>query len=38
MPADDAETTLHTVINWARYAEVLAFDGESGMISLDNPG
>jgi NitT/TauT family transport system ATP-binding protein len=38
MPAEDADTTLHTVINWARYAEVLAFDGESGMISLDNPG
>ncbi len=37
MPAEDAETTLHTVINWARYAEVLAFDGETGMISLDNP-
>ncbi|MGA7327297.1 MAG: nitrate/sulfonate/bicarbonate ABC transporter ATP-binding protein [Rhodomicrobium sp.] len=37
MPAEDAETTLHTVINWARYAEVLAFDGETGMISLDHP-
>ncbi|MGO9459938.1 MAG: AAA-associated domain-containing protein, partial [Rhodomicrobium sp.] len=37
MPEADAETTLHTVINWARYAEVLAFDGETGMISLDNP-
>ncbi|ADP71822.1 ABC nitrate/sulfonate/bicarbonate family transporter, ATPase subunit [Rhodomicrobium vannielii ATCC 17100] len=37
MPEDDAERTLHTVINWARYAEVLAYDGETGMISLDNP-
>ncbi len=37
MPEEDAEMTLHTVINWARYAEVLAFDGESGMVSLDNP-
>ncbi len=37
MSEEEAETTLHTVINWARYAEVLAFDGESGMISLDNP-
>jgi len=37
MTEADAETTLHTVINWARYAEVLAFDGETGMISLDNP-
>jgi NitT/TauT family transport system ATP-binding protein len=37
MSEEEAETTLQTVINWARYAEVLAFDGESGMISLDNP-
>jgi NitT/TauT family transport system ATP-binding protein len=37
MSEQDAEITLHTVINWARYAEVLAFDGETGMISLDNP-
>jgi NitT/TauT family transport system ATP-binding protein len=37
MPEDDAEVTLHTVINWARYAEVLAFDGETGMVSLDTP-
>ena len=37
MSEEEAERTLHTVINWARYAEVLAFDGETGMISLDNP-
>lgn len=37
MPEEDAERTLHTVINWARYAEVLAFDGETGMVSLDIP-
>ncbi len=37
MPEEEAERTLHTVINWARYAEVLAFDGESGMVSLDIP-
>ena len=37
MPADYAETTLQAVINWARYAEVFAYDGETGMISLDNP-
>ncbi len=38
MPEEEAERTLHTVINWARYAELLAFDGESGMVSLDIPG
>jgi NitT/TauT family transport system ATP-binding protein len=37
MLEEDAERTLHTVINWARYAELLAFDGESGMVSLDIP-
>jgi NitT/TauT family transport system ATP-binding protein len=37
MSEEEAETTLQTVVNWARYAEVLAFDGETGMISLDNP-
>jgi NitT/TauT family transport system ATP-binding protein len=37
MLEDEAERTLHTVINWARYAELLAFDGESGMVSLDIP-
>ena len=33
MPEEEAERTLHTVINWARYAEVLASNGESGMVS-----
>ena len=37
MPEEEAERTLHTVINWARYAELLAFDGKSGMVSLDIP-
>ena len=37
MPEEEAERTLHTVINWSRYAELLAFDGESGMVSLDIP-
>ena len=37
MPEEEAERTLHTVINWARYAELLAFDGEFGMVSLDIP-
>ncbi len=37
MTSEHAETTLHTVINWARYAEVFAYNGETGMISLDNP-
>ena len=27
-----------TVIEWSRYAEIFAFDANSGHISLDNPG
>mgnify|MGYP005817311937 CR=1 FL=1 len=37
MTPEDAETTLQTLIDWARYAELLAFDGETGTVSLDNP-
>jgi NitT/TauT family transport system ATP-binding protein len=37
MPPEHAETTLQTVVTWARYAELFAYNGESGTISLDNP-
>jgi NitT/TauT family transport system ATP-binding protein len=37
MPAEYADTTLQAVINWSRYAELFAYDGETGTISLDNP-
>jgi NitT/TauT family transport system ATP-binding protein len=33
-----ASEVLKTVIEWSRYAEVFAFDVNSGHISLDNPG
>jgi len=32
-----AEETLDRVINWARYAEIFAYDDESQMFSLENP-
>jgi NitT/TauT family transport system ATP-binding protein len=32
-----AERTLWGVINWARYAEVFAYDEDAGVLSLDNP-
>jgi NitT/TauT family transport system ATP-binding protein len=32
-----AEETLDTLTNWARYAEVFAYDDESQLFSLENP-
>jgi NitT/TauT family transport system ATP-binding protein len=37
MAEEQAERTLRAVISWARYAEVFAYDEESGVFSLDNP-
>ena len=28
---------LETVINWGRYAELFAYDYDSGVLSLENP-
>ncbi|MGA2712535.1 MAG: nitrate/sulfonate/bicarbonate ABC transporter ATP-binding protein [Bryobacteraceae bacterium] len=35
---EDAERTLRTVIRWGRYAEIFAYDDESGTFSLDHAG
>lgn len=32
-----AETILTVVIDWGRYAEILAYDYDTGMLSLENP-
>jgi NitT/TauT family transport system ATP-binding protein len=37
MSEEDAEQTLRAVISWARYAEVFAYDEDSGVFSLENP-
>jgi NitT/TauT family transport system ATP-binding protein len=37
MSPEDAELTLRAVIGWGRYAEVLAYDDDSGTFSLENP-
>jgi NitT/TauT family transport system ATP-binding protein len=37
MSPADAERTLRTVIAWGRYAELFAYDEESGIFSLENP-
>ena len=37
MSEEYAEQTLRTVIIWGRYAEVFAYDEDTGVFSLDNP-
>jgi NitT/TauT family transport system ATP-binding protein len=37
MSSEDAEATLRAVIAWGRYAEVFAYDDDSGTFSLENP-
>jgi NitT/TauT family transport system ATP-binding protein len=37
MSTEDAEHTLRAVTAWGRYAEVFAYDDDSGAFSLENP-
>ncbi len=37
MSIEDAEHTLRAVIAWGRYAEVFAYDDDTGAFSLENP-
>ena len=37
MTEEQADSTLRAVISWARYAELLAYDEDSGVFSLENP-
>jgi len=34
----EAERILKTMIDWARYAEIFAYDFNTGILSLENPG
>jgi len=34
---EEAQRVLETVINWGRYAELFAYDYDSGVLSLENP-
>ncbi len=34
---DESERILRTIIDWGRYAEILAYDYDSGELSLENP-
>jgi NitT/TauT family transport system ATP-binding protein len=37
MTEDAAEETLHTVVSWARFAELFSYDDETETFSLENP-
>jgi NitT/TauT family transport system ATP-binding protein len=37
MTDEQADLTLRSVISWARYGEVFAYDEDAGVFSLDNP-
>jgi NitT/TauT family transport system ATP-binding protein len=37
MPEDYAEETLKTIVSWARYAELFAYDEQTELFSLENP-
>ena len=37
MSNEDAELTMRAVIGWGRYAEMFAYDDDSGTFSLENP-
>jgi NitT/TauT family transport system ATP-binding protein len=37
MSEEAADQTLRSIISWARYGEAFAYDGDSGVFSLDNP-
>ena len=34
---DEADRVLKVIIDWGRYAEMLAYDYDSGILSLENP-
>ncbi|HZT52344.1 MAG TPA: nitrate/sulfonate/bicarbonate ABC transporter ATP-binding protein, partial [Stellaceae bacterium] len=34
---EEAQRVLETVINWGRYAELFAYDYDTGILSLENP-
>lgn len=35
---DEAARVLRTMIDWGRYAEIFAYDFNTGILSLENPG
>jgi NitT/TauT family transport system ATP-binding protein len=37
MAEDQADETIKTIVSWARYAELFAYDEQSELFSLENP-
>ncbi|MFI4937318.1 MAG: nitrate/sulfonate/bicarbonate ABC transporter ATP-binding protein [Candidatus Berkiellales bacterium] len=37
LPENEAERVLTVMIDWGRYAEIFAYDYDSGILSLENP-
>src|SRR3984893_1638397 len=37
MAEDQADETLRTIVSWARYAELFAYDEQTELFSLENP-
>jgi NitT/TauT family transport system ATP-binding protein len=37
MAEDQSDETLKTIVSWARYAELFAYDEQSETFSLENP-
>ena len=38
MSEELANDTLRAMVSWARYGEVFAYDEDTDVFSLDNPG
>jgi NitT/TauT family transport system ATP-binding protein len=38
MTSDMADQTLNAVVGWARFGELFAYDDDTGMFSMENPG
>jgi len=34
----EAEKVFRTIVDWGRYAEIFAYDNNTGILSLENPG
>ena len=37
MSEEYADETLKTIVSWARYAELFAYDEQTELFSLENP-
>lgn len=38
LPDENPETMFHTIVNWGRYAELLGYDADEELLSIDTGG